>query len=131
MNDEALGNGMFSDVGPNVVLAYELFGPQVAGDLDAIESTGGTPLDLLLFGGAGGLLKGAGTKVVHDAQQRALITLAREGKRLGGVSRSEAASLLRWGREFNLKPLHGHSKTTHWTGGSHIRIGPVKYIPVR
>jgi len=44
--------------------------------------------------------------------QRALNALARDAARTG-VTRSEGASMLRWGRELDI-PVLGHTRTTHW-----------------
>jgi len=63
--------------------------------------------------------------------QQALIELAKGAQRTG-VTRREAATLLRWGREYNVRPLHSHTQVpNHWVGGPHIRIGPVNHIPVQ
>jgi RHS repeat-associated protein len=120
--DEALS-------GNNEVLTWELLGPQEAGTLLGLESRG-SPLDWLLFAGAAGLVRAAGAAAAYDAQQQAVIELAREAARTG-VTRREAAALLRWAREYHLKPVLSHTKPPwHWVKGPHIRIGSVNHIEV-
>ena len=68
-----------------------------------------------------------GAAFSRDAQ--ALIELAKEAKHTG-VTRESAKELLKWAKEYGLTGLD-HIDSTHWRGGSHIRIGPVNHIPVR
>ncbi|MGV8039483.1 MAG: RHS repeat-associated core domain-containing protein [Thermoanaerobaculaceae bacterium] len=72
---------------------------------------------------------GAAVSRAFNAQQRALLELAERAAKTG-VSRQEAAILLRWARQYDVRAL-GHSRTTHWKGGSHIGIGPYRHIKVR
>ncbi|MEK7449365.1 MAG: RHS repeat-associated core domain-containing protein, partial [Planctomycetota bacterium] len=62
--------------------------------------------------------------------QDALIQLAKEVERRG-VTKEEASTLLEWAEEYGVKPALDHIGTTHWSGGPHIRIGPVSHIPIR
>lgn len=69
----------------------------------------------------------------YDPDQQALIQLAKEAKRRGGLSQNEANTLADWADEFGLP---GHGPMTHprpgWSGSNvHINIGSIKHILVR
>ena len=70
----------------------------------------------------------AGKRFTPD--QSALIGLAKDCKRRGGVSCGNADTLLGWGKEYNL-PCRDDRNTSHWKGGPHIHIGPVSHIPIK
>jgi RHS repeat-associated protein len=61
----------------------------------------------------------------------ALIDLAQRANKTG-VSVEDAKTLLKWADEYNVKPALNHTKPPfHGTVGPHVRIGPVKHIPVK
>lgn len=68
-----------------------------------------------------------------DPDQRALVDLAKDAKRRGGVSVEEGQTLADWAVEYGLP---GHGPITHpirggWAGTNlYINIGPIKHIPV-
>lgn len=69
----------------------------------------------------------------YDPDQQALIQLAKDAKRRGGLPQDEANTLADWADEFGLP---GHGPMTHprpgWSGTNiHINIGPIKHILVR
>lgn len=84
-----------------------------------------------MTGGRGALGSKASTVLAatkYDAQQQALIELAKYAKMIGGVTRDQAQTLLGWAREYGLVPARDHIDTTHWRFGPHIEIGPVDHI---
>ena len=81
------------------------------------------------LGMVGGLFTG-GTELQFGKDANALIQLAKDAKRIG-ISPEDAETLLQWAQEYKVNPTLNHIGTTHWVGGSHIRIGPVNHIPVQ
>ncbi len=83
--------------------------------------------------------------VVSDAKkftpdQAALVDLAKEAKKTGGVSNENATTLLQWADEYNLQPALDHrspADALHWdpfetgVGIPHIRIGSQNHIKVK
>jgi len=67
----------------------------------------------------------------NTAAQDAVIQLAKQAKRTGGVTEEEAQTLLNWAREYGVKPARNDIGTDHWVGGDHIHVGPVNHIPVK
>ncbi len=63
--------------------------------------------------------------------QDAVIQLAKQAKRTGGVTEEEAKTLLDWAKEYGVKPAQNHIGSDHWVGGDHIRVGPINHIPVK
>ncbi len=105
----------------------------------------GTTTGLLLFTG-GGEVEEAGNAVKEAVDlaeevgskglrfgpdQDAVIQLAKQAKRTGGVTEEEAKTLLDWAKEYGVKPAQNHIGTDHWVGGDHIRVGPINHIPVK
>ncbi|MCW2753493.1 MAG: hypothetical protein JWQ32_904, partial [Marmoricola sp.] len=75
---------------------------------------------------------GLGSRFTDD--QQALIQLAKDAKRRGGLTMDEADALANWADELGLP---GHGPAVHpgrpGFGGTtlHINIGPIKHIPVQ
>ena len=69
----------------------------------------------------------------YSEDQDALIQLAKDAKRRGGVPQDDANTLADWADELGL-PGHGpavHTGRPGWGGTNvHINIGPVRHIPV-
>ena len=89
------------------------------------------PFDRL--GDAARLAKEAADKIRRgpfNKHQDALIQLAKEALRKG-LTQEQAETLLKWAREYDVKPALDHIDTDHWVGGPHIQIGPIDHIPVR
>ena len=66
----------------------------------------------------------------NTPEEDAVIQLAKEAKRKGGLSPAEAEALKQLGKAAGLD-TKDHTNTTHWTGGPHIHVGPIDHIPVR
>lgn len=111
------------------VLVWQIFGPETAGELYGAQSCG-SPLDLLIFAGAAGLVRGAGQAAAYDAQQQALVALARESLRKG-VTREEAEILKAWAREYGVRFRGPEIHPDRPFNLLHLHIGPVRHIPVR
>jgi RHS repeat-associated protein len=82
----------------------------------------------------GQMLPGPGT--IHapafTADQDALLQLAKEARRLGGVSEDAANTLLKWAKELGMRTSEGievHPGRNFDV--PHIKIGPVNHIPVK
>jgi hypothetical protein len=76
---------------------------------------------------AGGCLRGAGE---FNANQRALIELAKEARRTG-VDLEDARTLLQWAEKYGVQPALDHTvPPLHWRGRPHIRVGPINHIRV-
>jgi RHS repeat-associated protein len=65
----------------------------------------------------------------YTKQQQAVIALAKEAVRRGGVTKEEAMQLIKWAKEYGI-PYQNHIGTNHWIGGAHIRIGNINHIKV-
>jgi RHS repeat-associated protein len=65
-----------------------------------------------------------------DPDQDALIQLAKDAQRRGGVNQQDAQTLLDWANEYGVKGRNDIG-TNHWVGGDHIHIGPVNHLPVK
>jgi RHS repeat-associated protein len=70
--------------------------------------------------------------VPFDPNQRAVIDLAKEGKRFG-LSSQEADTLMQWAQEYKIEPVRGPEAHPNRPVGKdpHIHIGPINHIPVR
>ena len=82
----------------------------------------------------GQMLPGPGTIVApgFTADQDALLQLAKEARKLGGVSEDAANTLLEWAKELGLRTSEGIEMHPGRNFNiPHIRIGPVNHIPVR
>ena len=70
----------------------------------------------------------------HTPDQQALVALAKDAKRVGGVSEADAKTLVGWADEYNL-PARGpevHPNRTEPTSNApHIHVGPVGHIPIQ
>jgi hypothetical protein len=66
-----------------------------------------------------------------NGNQGALISLAKDSKNRGGVSRQEADILIGWAKEYGLPwrgpEVHPRRKFNE----PHIHIGPINHIPVK
>jgi RHS repeat-associated protein len=66
-----------------------------------------------------------------DANQQALVALAKEAKRMNGISPEEAQALLEWAIEYNIAGRGPESHPGRPYGNTpHIHIGPINHIPV-
>lgn len=74
--------------------------------------------------------KGGGPGKPFDPDQDALIQLAKDAQRRGGVNQQDAQTLLDWANEYGLRNRNDIG-TNHWVGGDHIHIGPVNHLPVK
>jgi RHS repeat-associated protein len=66
----------------------------------------------------------------HTAEQEAVVDLAQEAKKKGGLTQNEADTLVQWG---NAAGLHSRGPEVHPNrpkNGPHIHVGPIKHIPV-
>ena len=77
----------------------------------------------------GATSKKAGKRFTPD--QQALMELVKEYKR-NGVTTEDAKTLLKWAKEYDLKPFLDHMENLkdHYKFGSHIRIGPEHHLHV-
>ena len=66
----------------------------------------------------------------NTPEQDAVIQIAKEAKKKGGLTPAEAEALKQLGKSAGLD-AKDHTNTTHWKGGPHIHVGPVDHIPVR
>lgn len=66
----------------------------------------------------------------NDADQEALVDLAKEAKKKGGVSEDEAQTLLDWGNEYNVPSRGPEVHPNRPFNVPHIHVGPVGHIPV-
>jgi hypothetical protein len=68
----------------------------------------------------------------YDANQAALIDLAKEAQRTG-LSTGEAAIMRQWASEYKLVPLRGPEVHPGRPFGQfpHMHTGPVNHIPVK
>jgi hypothetical protein len=73
---------------------------------------------------------GGGPGKPFNPDQDALIQLAKDAQRRGGVNQRDAQTLLDWANEYGLRNRNDIG-TNHWVGGDHIHIGPVNHLPVK
>ena len=70
---------------------------------------------------------------MHTPDQQALVELAKDAAKAGGVSLEDAETLLNWAEEYNL-PAHGPEVHINRPGKAsnvpHIHIGPVQHLPI-
>ena len=67
----------------------------------------------------------------HSADQEAVVSLAKEAKKSGGVNEQDARALVEWGHETGL-PSRGPEAHPNRAFGKnpHIHVGPVDHIPI-
>jgi hypothetical protein len=66
----------------------------------------------------------------NDENQEALVDLAKEAKKKGGVSEDDALTLVDWGKEYNVPSRGPETHTDRPFNKPHIHVGPVGHIPV-
>ena len=68
----------------------------------------------------------------HTPDQEALVEIAKDKEKRGGVSEEEAETLVQWGTEIGLENTRGPESHPNRPEGSkpHIHVGPVNHIPV-
>ena len=98
----------------------------------------------LAMGGVQSALRGAAGYILRmaasqdskskkfDPNQEALVDLAKQKEQRGGVTKSEAGTLLDWAKEYKV-PARGPEshKTGQTAGQEHIHVGPINHIPVK
>ncbi len=140
-------------VDPTGLLSWEDVSEAAAGALDTLTFGGSTQLAGKIFdfnaacanfgtaGEIGGVV-GVGlglfdgeteAELAFTAEQDAVIQLAKDAKRSGGLTQGDAGTLREWAKEYGL-PSRGpeiHPNRPGWAGENpHIHIGPVNHIPV-
>jgi hypothetical protein len=75
----------------------------------------------------------AGNSLRHTPDQQAVVELATEAKRTGGVTSENANTLIDWANEYGMVN-HGPEIHLNRPGPvssvSHIHIGPINHIPI-
>jgi hypothetical protein len=66
----------------------------------------------------------------NDENQEALVDLAKEAKKKGGVSEDEAQTLVEWGKEYNVPSRGPETHPDRPFNNPHIHVGPVGHIQV-
>lgn len=140
-------------VDPTGLLSWEDVSNASAGALDFLTFGGSTELAGKVFGfnaacanfgtaGEVGAVLGVGlglfdgeteAELAFTAEQDAVIQLAKDAKRTGGLTQGDAGTLREWAKEYGL-PARGpeiHPNRPGWAGENpHLHIGPVNHIPV-
>lgn len=66
--------------------------------------------------------------------QQALVELAKEAKKSGGITPKEADTLMDWANEYKLPGSHGPEVHPNRPGPAsnhpHIHVGPVGHLPI-
>jgi RHS repeat-associated protein len=140
-------------VDPTGLLSWEDVSNASAGALDFLTFGGSTKLAGEVFGfnsacanfgtaGEVGAVLGVGlglfdgeteAELAFTAEQDAVIQLAKDAKRSGGLTQGDAGTLREWANEYGL-PSRGpeiHPNRPGWAGENlHMHIGPINHIPV-
>jgi RHS repeat-associated protein len=79
------------------------------------------------------VIKGAAKRFTSD--QQALLDLAKDAKKSGGVTADEADILMNWAREYKLPGSHGPEVHPNRPGPAsnkpHIHVGSVHHLPIK
>lgn len=69
----------------------------------------------------------------HTADESALVALAKQAQRAGGLVKEDAEQLWEWAQELGLPGREPglHPDRPNFGGQPHVNIGPVKHIPVK
>ena len=71
------------------------------------------------------------TNARHTPDQEAVIELAQDAKKKGGMSQDEAKQLVEWAKEYGVKPARGpEAHPGRNFKGTHVHVGPVSHVPV-
>ncbi len=140
-------------VDPTGLLSWEDVSNAAAGALNTLTFGGSTELAGEVFGfnpacanfgaaGEIGAVLGVGlglfdgeteAELAFTAEQDAVIQLAKDAKRAGGLTQGDAETLREWAKEYGL-PSRGpeiHPNRPGWAGENpHVHIGPVNHIPI-
>jgi RHS repeat-associated protein len=81
------------------------------------------------FAAFGGMVAEEAGSLRFTPQQEYLVDLAQHYSKTG-ISAGDAEALMQLAEEAGLQ-VGNHIDSTHWVGGPHIRIGPIRHIPVR
>jgi hypothetical protein len=66
----------------------------------------------------------------HTPDQEAVVDLAQDAKRQGGVTRQNADTLVDWGKEAGFGDASRGPEDHGGDSGEHIHVGPINHIPV-
>jgi RHS repeat-associated protein len=103
------------------------------GDTAGVWANGGEVVLLMAIAAVpGGAEEEAALRATFNADQRALVALAKEAKQTGGTSLENALTLTWWAGEYKVVPARGiEVHPNRPFSDPHIRIGPVNHIPIK